>query len=78
MTIIHSDSIIQSNTFSRGNPMPVSNYNRTRDKYRITLEVDVHDDYNPRDINWEKVLDLHEDEHVETYIEDLSYSYWDL
>ncbi len=55
--------------------MPVSNYNRIRDKYRITLEVDVHDDYNPRDINWEKVLDLHEDEHVESYIEDLSYSY---
>ena len=53
--------------------MPVSNTCCTRDKYRITLEVDVHDDYNPRDINWQKVLDLHDDEHVESYIEDLSY-----
>jgi len=58
--------------------MPVSNNYCTRDKYRITLEVDAHDDYNPRDINWEKLLDLHEDEHVDVYIEDLSYSYWDL
>ena len=55
--------------------MPVSNNYCTRDKYRITLEVDAHDDYNPRDIDWTKVLDLHEDEHVESYIEDLSYSY---
>ena len=58
--------------------MPVSNTCCTRDKYRITLEVDVHDDYNPRDINWQKVLDLHDDEHVESYIEDLSYDNWDL
>ena len=56
--------------------MPVTNTNRIDSKYRITLEVDVHDDYNPRDINWTKVLDLHEDENVDVYIEDLSYSYW--
>ena len=56
--------------------MTVSYYNRSLTKYRITLEVDVHDDYNPRDINWTKVLDLHEDENVDVYIEDLSYSYW--
>ena len=55
--------------------MPVTNHNRINDKYRITLEVDVHDDYNPRDINWTKVLALHEDENVDVYIEDLSYSY---
>ena len=57
------------------NPMSVSYFESTKTKYRITLEVDVHDDYNPRDIDWTKVLDLHEDEHVESYIEDLSYSY---
>ena len=55
--------------------MPVTNTNRIDSKYRIILEVDVHDDYNPRDINWTKVLDLHEDENVDVYIEDLSYSY---
>ena len=55
--------------------MPVTNTNRIDSKYRIPLEVDVHDDYNPRDINWAKVLDIHPDENVDVYIEDLSYSY---
>ena len=52
--------------------MPVSNNYCTRDKYRITLEVDVHDDYNPRDIDWTKVLDLQENESVNSYTEALS------
>lgn len=41
-------------------------------KYRITLELDVLDDFNPRDINWEKLFDLGGDEAVDAYIEDLS------
>ena len=51
--------------------MPVSYYNSTLNKYRITLELDVLDDFNPRQINWEKVFDLAEDESVECYIEEL-------
>ena len=51
--------------------MPVSYYNATLNKYRITLELDVLDDFNPRQINWEKVFDLSEAEHVECYIEEL-------
>ncbi len=52
--------------------MTVSYYNSHKHKYRITLEVDVLDDYNPRDIDWSKVLQLEDNEHVESYIEDLS------
>ena len=52
--------------------MPVTNTNRIDSKYRITLEVDVESDYNPRDIDWAKVLQLEENEHVQSYIEDLS------
>ena len=52
--------------------MSVSYYNQTHSKYRITLEVDVERDYNPRDIDWAKVLQLEENEHVQSYIEDLS------
>ena len=52
--------------------MSVSYYNQTHSKYRITLEVDVESDYNPRDIDWAKVLQLEENEHVQSYIEDLS------
>lgn len=41
-------------------------------KYRITLELDVLEDFNPRDINWGKLFDLGGDESVDAYIEDLS------
>ena len=51
--------------------MPVSNYIPTLNKYRITLELDVLDDFNPRQINWEKVLDIGADESVVSYTEDL-------
>ena len=52
--------------------MTVSYYNRTLTKYRITLEVDVHDDFNPHAINLAKVLDIGADEGIDVYTEDLS------
>ncbi len=51
--------------------MPVSYYNPVKSRVRITLELDVHDDFNPRQINWEKVFQLQEDESVVSYIEEL-------
>ena len=39
--------------------------------YRITLELDVHDDFNPRDINCDKVFQINEDETVQAYVEEL-------
>ena len=51
--------------------MPVSYLHTQKSKYRITLELDVHDDFNPRDINWSKVFQINEDESVEAYIEEL-------
>ena len=41
-------------------------------KYRITLELDVLDDFNPRQIDWRKVLDMQDNETVESIIEDMS------
>ena len=41
-------------------------------KYRITLELDVLDDFNPRDINWKQLFDLQDNESISTYVEDLS------
>ena len=52
--------------------MAVSNIYGQRTKYRITLELDVQDDFNPRQIDWGKVLELHSNESVESYTEDLS------
>ena len=52
--------------------MPVSIYNRTQLRYRITLDLQVESDFNPRDINWDKVFDLGGNESVESYIEELT------
>ena len=52
--------------------MSVSNIYGQKSKYRITLELDVLDDFNPRQIDWRKVLDMQDDETVESVIEDLN------
>jgi len=52
--------------------MAVSNYYGAKSKYRITLELDVLDDFNPQHIDWGKVLKLEDNETVESYIEDMS------
>tara|TARA_B100000035_G_scaffold309416_1_gene315574 strand:+ start:1194 stop:1364 length:171 start_codon:yes stop_codon:yes gene_type:complete len=41
-------------------------------KYRITLEMEVMDDFNPHQVDWEKMLDIQGSESVEAYVEDLS------
>ena len=51
--------------------MPVSNAYCSAAKYRITLELDVLDDFNPRDIDWNKVLQIEENEDCKCYIEDI-------
>tara|TARA_B100001250_G_scaffold366764_1_gene348363 strand:- start:639 stop:812 length:174 start_codon:yes stop_codon:yes gene_type:complete len=52
--------------------MSVSNYYGAKSKYRITLEIDALDDFNPRQIDWRKVLDMQDNETVESVIEDLN------
>ena len=51
--------------------MTVSNIYGQKSKYRITLELDVQDDFNPRQIDWRKVLQINEDEDLDCYIEDI-------
>jgi len=43
-----------------------------RQKFRITLELDVMDDFIPQNIDWEKLLEIQGSESVTTYVEDLS------
>ena len=52
--------------------MAVSYYNRTAQRYRITLDITTLDDFNPQQIDWRKVLDLQDNESVECVTEDLS------
>ena len=47
-------------------------YNQSvKSKYRITLEVSALDDFNPHQIDFRKVLQLQDNEEVESVIEDL-------
>ena len=46
--------------------------NSQRQKYRITLELDVMGDFDPHQVDWEKLLDIQGNEKVNTYVEDLN------
>ena len=41
-------------------------------RVRITLDLEVMSDFNPRDIDFEKLFKLEPNESVESYIEDMN------
>ena len=41
-------------------------------RVRITLDLEVMSDFNPRDIDFEKLFKLEPNESVEAYIEDMN------
>jgi hypothetical protein len=41
-------------------------------KVRITLEMSVYDDFDAKNIDWEKLFDLEPNEKVDAYVEDFS------
>ena len=43
-----------------------------KQRYRITLDLEVLGDFNPHQIDWEELFNLEGNEHVETYIEDMN------
>ena len=48
-------------------------YNQAvKKKTRITLEVETLNDFNPNQIDWRKVLDMQDNEEVQSVIEDMS------
>ena len=51
--------------------MPVT-YLPQKARYRITLELDVMDDFCPHNIDFTKLLGLEGGETVDAYVEDLS------
>ena len=42
----------------------------TKRLIRITLDVECYDDFNPEDLDWNEILDLEGDEHVDVTIKD--------
>ena len=51
--------------------MPVSYAKATKSKYRVTLDLEVQEDFNPHNIDWEKLLDVQGNEKISSYVEDL-------
>jgi hypothetical protein len=43
-----------------------------KQRFRVTLELDVFEDFDPNQIDWEKVLDVQGNESVSAYVETLS------
>jgi hypothetical protein len=41
-------------------------------RYRITLDLSVFPDFNPHQIDWNKLFELEPAEKVKAYVEDLS------
>lgn len=41
-------------------------------RYRVTLDLEVFSDFDPHQLNWEKVFKLEPSETCEAYVEDLS------
>ena len=60
--------------------MSVSYTQAQKQRYRITLDLEVLGDFNPHQIDWEELFNLEGNERVESYIEDLNNptSWWSL
>jgi hypothetical protein len=52
--------------------MESSTLKAQKNKYRITLELNVNEDFNPYQIDWNKLFDLGDNEYSKSYVEDLS------
>ncbi len=67
---------ISERSYTRTSPlrstiMSVSYSVAQKSKYRITLELDVMEDFDPHQIHWEDVFELEPAESVSAYVEDL-------
>jgi len=64
--------IIEYSNLQENFLIPVSYAKASKSKYRVTLDLEVQEDFNPHNIDWEKVLDFQRNERVNSYVEDLS------
>ena len=52
--------------------MSVAYHQVQKQKYRVTIELEVLNDFDPHNLDWEKIFDLEPAEKVSAYVEDLS------
>ena len=51
--------------------MSVAYQSAQKVRYRITLDISAFPDFNPHNLNWEKLFKLEPAERVSAYVEDL-------
>ena len=52
--------------------MPAIYHQAQKSKYRITLEIEAMSDFDPHNIQWDKLFKLEGSERCDAYVEDLS------
>ena len=57
---------------ARSTLMSVAYHQVQKQRYRVTIELEVLNDFDPHNLDWEKIFDLEPAEKVSAYVEDLS------
>jgi len=52
--------------------MLIAPKSKQKNRYRITIEMEMNEDFNPYELNWRKVFNLSKNEKIKSYVEDLS------
>ena len=52
--------------------MPAIYHQAQKSKYRITLEIEAMNDFDPHNIQWDRLFRLEGSERCDAYVEDLS------
>jgi hypothetical protein len=66
-TVSYSSSITPRRTL-----MSVAYQQAQKQRYRVTLDLSVFGDFDPHQIDWEKLFKLEPAEHCDAYVEDLN------
>ena len=69
---IHCQASYNNSITLRSTLMSVAYHQAQKQKYRVTLELEVLGDFDPHNLDWEKVFKLEPAERVIAYVEDLS------
>jgi hypothetical protein len=74
LKVLDNDLTVSYSTLitPRSTLMSVAYQQAQKQRYRVTLELDVLSDFDPHNLDWEKIFDLEPAEKVSAYVEDLS------
>ena len=71
LTYRHADTTLLKHHTTR-RIMPTIYQQAQKQRYRITLDIEALGDFDPHNINWERLFELEGSERCDAYVEDLS------